>query len=585
MKAKQGSGGRMPRALPFTGTTATRELIEEFGHPHDEPARGCQMLRFDLYPSGAGLLLARLSGRELQGGETAMGQVHACRALANAESLRPRAVIVTIGNSGARSFNDRPDLQLAKRAIEEGWLKWVIWRDPIRLARELMPAEEFYALLREHSVGLYFASMGRAVNWRQDRLAIRTLNMLGAEEREWIAERTHAALHSRYVDEGRGWPGTKRFGIRRHWATKELEVDPIQWEFAKRIHYGFADLGADGITGIRLLRERLLKLGCELSVEEIRTILRDPIYVTGEYSVRIAGVETPQKPVPLADPIPAAVFAFNQQLLGARKGKNTRTAVGEFLLSAVEFSHRPCRDLRNKDGARPLLRGRREPGRKRLAYRHLPWVPKACYGLVLDRDNIDPPVLKQLLALAGNPALQAAWLAAEPVPAFSASGELLDENARKALRQRIRQRRRQKAQLTRTFLERGDADGTVEAAAYWELVAAISEEIEDLEARLASVDGSVAPPAAPAAAELRAAMAEVLVETPGSDGELVRRSALVAALLREVVVDEVEPGVITVELVTALSAESGVELIEPHTKHDNRGGMSLGDRGDGRPAI
>jgi DNA invertase Pin-like site-specific DNA recombinase len=563
MISRPGTGGRIPRALPFTGTTATAELIERLGLPVDEPAQGCQMLRFDSDPDGDGLILARLSGRELQGGETAMGQVHACLELAKKEGLRPRAIIVTIRNSGARSFDDRPDMQLVRRAIDEGWCQWVAWRDPIRLARELMPAEQFYELLRKTETRLYFASFGRETNWRQDRLSIRTLGLLGAEEREWILERTRSAIHSRYVGEGRGWPGTKRFGIRRNWATKELEVDPLQWEFVKRIHFHFAEVATDGIKGIRALSEVLERLGCQLSVEELRTILRDPIYVTGEYSVRVNGVETPQRAVPLADAIPAAIFAFNQQLLATRRGKNTRTAVGEFLLNSVVFAHEPCRMLRNSRGLRPLLRGRRQSDRQRMAYRHSPWVPQACHGLALDRDAIDPLVIDRLCTLSSDGALLRAWSESGQVPAFSPGG-LLDSDARATLRQRIRSRERQKAQLTRVYLDRAAVDDVITISAYWELVGAISDEITGLQARLASAGNpAVALPVPVQAAELAGAMRAVFDDT-GTPGSLIRRTALTAALIREVVVTESREGDLMIKVVPWLGGD--VESDGPDTK-------------------
>lgn len=156
-----------------------------------------------------------------------------------------------------------------------------------------MPAERYYRMLQENDVALILARLGRAVTWRQDRLAIRALGIVGAEEREQIRERTHGALERRFVNEGRGWPGSRRFGFRRNPITKYLDVDPAQWPFVKAIHFGFANLEDGSGKGVRRLAMSLADRGCGLSVAQIRKILRDPIYVTGLWSITYRGEVKP----------------------------------------------------------------------------------------------------------------------------------------------------------------------------------------------------------------------------------------------------------------------------------------------------
>ena len=208
----------------------------------------------------------------------------------------PRSILLTVHNSGARPYESRPDFIAVRRAAQAGWLRWVAWRSPDRIARSVLAAELFYEFLKEHNVDLYLAQLGGVVDWRTHRVYLRTLSIVSVEELELLVERTRGAIRQRYPAEGRGWPGTRRFGFRRNWATKHLETDPAQWEFVRRIHLGYAEFEDGGNAGMRTLQERLARVGCELSRSQIRRILMDPIYVTGEYCVRVDGVSSRNVP-------------------------------------------------------------------------------------------------------------------------------------------------------------------------------------------------------------------------------------------------------------------------------------------------
>lgn len=528
-------GGRTPRALPFTGTSATEDLIAELGQPHIEVEARVQLLIWEDDPSGDGILEARLSGHELQGGETAMGQIHPQREMARRLALRPRLIVVSIHNSGLRRYENRPDFRIIEEAIDLGWCRWVAWRGPDRIARDVLPAEMFYDLLQRRDVALYLSDRGGLVDWELDRVYLRTLGIVSAEEAIAIRKRTQTAIRTRYPDQQRGWPASKRFGFRRNWATKFLEVHPEQWEHVKRIHLRYSELEDGRGGGLRALQAELLACGCELSVERIRKILRDPIYVSGEFSVMISGETRPQRPIPLDDPIPAHVFQRNEELLGLRAGRETKTPPGWFCLNGVPVRHERCEHLTNERGLRTYLKGRILFD-KVEAYRHSPWVPAGCRGYVLDRSVLEPPVMAALRTLAESAPLVAAWDARRIALVRGYTPLVLDKRRIQILRMRIRHRQMQKAQLTRAYLERLDQGEQANELAYIQLVGALDQEIAQLEERVAA---AVAAPAVSGDApprELADALGELLTDdVPLQPERRLQRAALVQALVDEIV--------------------------------------------------
>lgn len=547
---RPGAGGRLPRSSPFTGTSATADLIRELGQPQIEVHGSTQLLLWPVDPTGDGIILGRLSGREVEGGETAMGQVHPLRALADRLELRPRLIVMGIQNSGMRPYADRPDFALIEEAIAHGWCRWVAWRGPDRIARDVLPAETFYDVLRRHDVALYLQALGRAVDWRHDRIALRALGMVSAEEASAIKERTHTAIRSRYIAEGRGWPASKRFGFRRNWATKFLEPDPDQWEFVKRIHLGYADAASDHRGGLRTLRDELLEVGCELSHQRLVTILRDRIYVDGSFAVMVDGSLVAQRPIALDDPIPEQVFQRNQELLDLRRGPERTTRQGDFCLNGVPVVHTDCAGLVDKRGLQSYLKGRLLRGV--CAYRHSPWVPDQCRGFVLDREALERPVIEALRGVADSPELVRAWTNHRRSERRGLDPDVLSPHQRRQLRRRIRERELQKAQLVRGFTERLTTEREVNELAYWDLVGALTLEIDQLRARLARAtlepsvrDGEVA-------GSLREAILEVLtIEVPESGALRTQRAALVQALVEEIRITAVE-GRVEIHIVTTL---------------------------------
>lgn len=479
---RPGTGGRQPLASPYTATSATRELYEHLGAPLAASRMGVTMLSWVEDSGGEGIIFARLSSRDVQRGETAMLQIHPGRNMMAALGLRARLLIVTTDNTGARVYARRPDFAVIEQARAEGWLRWVCWRDQERVAREPMPFEQFMRYALDAPIDVYLQSLGRRVDWNTDRLMLRTLGIVSAEEREKITERTHRALRERWLKEGRGWPSARRFGFRRNPVTKFLEVDLEQWEFVKRIHLGYAGLEQRaGGRGVAALAGEMTALGCELSPAQVRRILRDRMYVDGTWSV--SNGKYPGRPVPLGEPIPEAVYERNQELLGLRRGRSSRTAIGEFALTGVPVIHDACEHRRDDAGRATTLRGRRHRDRAGLAYRHAPWVPEGCRGFSIARTELDAAVIRALVDLSDHPVLQSTWQRAYR-PDAAAIPPVLSENDVRTLRLRIGRMRRQLGRVRRLHRESLLAGASLDLSLYGELVDDLTSEIARHEARL-----------------------------------------------------------------------------------------------------
>lgn len=563
---RPGTGGRQPLANPHTFTSATADLIAERGHPHRERINGGAVLTWVDDPVGEGIIAGRLSNRDVQQGETALGQVHPARELCEDLGLSARLIVLTTNNSGVPDFEERSDFSVIAEAIEAGWCKWVMWRDVDRIARDPMPAEAFLRLLRQHNVELYLTCFGRPMRWDEDRLQIRTRVVHSAEELEGIKRRTHDALEARWLKEGRGWPGAKRFGFRRNEFTKFLEVDPDQWEFVKRIHFGYAKLADGERNGVRALRDQLRELGCDLSEPRIRRILADSIYVDGSWSVRHQGQRYPCRTIQLTEPIPATVFQHKQELLGQRRGKQTTTPPGYFCLNAIPVSHDRCAGARDVHNRLSSLRGFFHRGRPGARYRHSPWVPRSCRGLVIAQRNLEEPVLRALLGIASHPVLLEEWRRAERLGDPAMRQELMSMAEAEEAHHRLAALQRQSARLARRFRDRLAHGETIDERDFHQMIDGVRAEIDELLRRLAErqADFDLGRPSARARADaqgLRRALAAVLTPEVPSDAPLrTQRAALVQAAVDDVMVHDREQGSVAVEVRTPLGVETAGEV-------------------------
>lgn len=559
MPGRPGSGGRQPHATPYSGTSATAELYARLGPPQRHSLGGVQMLVWIDDEHGDGVIFARLSGRELKNGETAMGQVHPAHSLCASEGLRPRLIVVTLNNTGARDYGERPDFGLVAEAREAGWLRWTMWRDVDRMAREPLAAELFWRLQREAEIDLYLTRLGRAVDWNRDRSLLRTLGVFSAEERELIKQRTHEALVSRYLKEGRGWPAARPFGFRRNPLTKFLEVDPEQWEFVKRLHYGYATFEDENGHGIRRIAADLADLGCELGRSQIQRILANRIYVDGKSSVTYDGVVYPVRPVALSDPIPEEIFWRNQELLALRRGKNTRTPPGVFVLNVVPIVHARCARERRRDRA-AHLRGRIQKGRETRRYKHWPWVPRTCRGYGLSQASLEPPVLRALRTLDQHPLVRERWASTRGLRPKLVLDPLLCPEQLRQLSRRRAALRRQLARLERSSLDRLAAGEAIDGESFGQLTAAVRGEVSELDDRIKRSEAAISHLDPRGSQEVRdqsglqQALERVLsLDVPKDRERRLARMAAVAAAITRIVIKDSDDGQLRIEIHSPLA--------------------------------
>ena len=544
----------MPRAMPFTATSATAALRTAFGAPERwSGGGGASVECWEIDAGGDGIEFARLSSRDVQGGETAAAQLAPVRDLSQRLPLSARLIVVTTNNSGARRFEERPDFAIASRAIEDGWCRWISWRSADRIARADLPLALFYDLLRRTGTLLYLAELGRAVDWERDQLELGVRGIIGEQERIAIKKRTHGALERAWLDTGRGWPGKRPFGFRRHWATKHLEPDPEQWPFIMYIHRRYPELVAEG-SGLRVLSAELAAMGCEISTNRVRRVLDDPIYATGEYTVTYGGKQVACQPVPLDEPVPLSLLQANRELLSLNRGRATKTPLGSFCLNGLPFLHARCMHVRRGNEA-PILKGRLHANRPVAVYRHEPFVPEGCRGYVLDRATIEPPIMAALRTLARDQTLAISWAAAQRAPAAFAPQPFAGQ--RSHLERQIGKLERQAARLARDFRTRLAAGERANELAYWELVGGIRAEVAQLRARLRAAEGEISPLALPGAedGDLVAAFAALLTdEVPADEQVRLGRASLVSALVEGVVVHDHKDGSVEIELLTPFSS-------------------------------
>jgi hypothetical protein len=553
---RPGTGGRMPRQSAYAQTEATAELYEELGPPRVSVVSGTTLMVWDVSEDGDGLIAARLSSRDLQGGETAMGQVHGGRELAKRFDLKPRRIVVTINNSGAKDYEDRPDFELIEQDILSGGVRWVAWRDPDRIAREEHAFFTFLRLMKRSGSTLYLANLGRAVDWTSDRFQLSVQSAVAADERERIYLRCHGPLHNRWLAEGRGWPACGGFGFRRNKTTKFLEIDPEQWPFVEMAFYNYLELEPrNGTTkaGYEGVAETLEKAGCSLGKERWRQILKNPIYVTGEYCVRRKGELIACEPINLEGRgIPADVFQRVQELSTLRTGKTQRNPAGTFIYNGICW----CGTCGQK------LTARYVKGSDRPAYRHPSPVPASCRGRIFDAALVEANGIRELLRLHSCQELQLAWTA-RPQIELTNGNPVLSADQIAELSKRARALEQSKKGLIRDFNQRlvqqaavaESASGVlkVDEGMFQQMIGGIDEEIDELKTRIerANTLNQVREASIALRRESESvleAMKEILTEEIPEDLALrVKRAALVKTLLSKVVLIEAD-GKITMEL-------------------------------------
>ncbi len=569
---RPGVGGRQPRLDRQEPETALAELRALLGEPvlwrvSNEFVEAGLVAVWDarnqgvsevLDPRGNTLIQGRMSSDDRRNDETPPNHILPCLDLCERfELLRPRMVVMCVDVTGTADMEYRPDLQLAETAIKSGWARHVVWRSGDRIAREIVPAEFYYRLLKQHGVGLWLAVWGRKVQWNTDRLALRAQNMVSSEEREMSTQRMQHGALTQGPLAGRGWLGSPpRFGLIRQ--RKELVVDEEQWEWIKHIFFLARQLEDGSPNSTRKLAEKLGKR-CPFDHEHIRAILQDPIYVTGEWAVWVRGVLVAQKPIHWpGGGIPASVFQEVQNILRLNQGRTSRTPLGEFLLNYVECVHLRCLDAPRKNGARALIKGYMENTHKKAEphkvgrYGHYPFCPDQCrnQGFRWDKTELEHPIIRAAWQLIEHPELRKALDGQSVYPVSHVRGALQPAQRRELERQVERVRARKEA-AEREWMDMvtGSDDAEVDMKGLWqEIVMRVDEELQELEARLIDDDLMRADEDPNSTRGIqrnrrRVALREVLtLDTPDDPKKRALRAAVFQKLFPRVEIGEDEQG-------------------------------------------
>jgi len=514
---------------------------------------------YDYEADGDGVVLVRLSSQDIQNGETALGQARGVFEFCRRLDLTPRHVLVMLNCGSKVAYEQRVDWQLLRDGARLGWLRWVAVREADRVSRNEVAAALFYRDIKAYDLRLYMSDLGRQVNLDDpaEKFVLNTFTNVGVFEAAQIRKRTMRPIQTRWIEEGRGWPKQPRFGFRRD-SQDFLEVDPEQWPFIERIHYDYATLNPLGGTSIRKLQQHIDALGCKLSPAQVGRILRDSIYVDGEWTCKFESKVWACRPIAIPNPIPREVFERNQALLSTMRGAPSKRPLGYFVLNHVRLLHRGCLE-EGRAHAEHMLRGQQED------YRHVRCPSSSCWGVAIPRETLDALVIGKLLELCESEELQQAW-ATRPEP--SGRDGTPDDAEIESIRTDLRLRRRQLEEANRQWLDASarkpaaDLLGTFQRA-----TGVLSAEIETLERRLEHAERLRAARADMQAGERRQELLrrarEVLTTDAPSDPDVAqRRVAFVSQAIDEVIV-EVEGDDVTVEIFGPLVERTRVSSADP----------------------
>jgi DNA invertase Pin-like site-specific DNA recombinase len=553
-RVRPGTGGRNPAPHVLTQTTATRELIELIGPPIEVRAIGAMRVHIYLYDeTGDGIIDARLSGRDIQNGETALGQVHPALEGAKRLGLLPRYIVVATDVSGGNFLKDRPDLLFLQDEILNSRCRWVWFRQVDRIARRPQVFYTFAELLESADVQLYLTDIpGRPVDWENDEIHLGFDSLMGSRERREIYNRTHGALVRRWLNEGRGWPGALRFGFRRSHETKYPEIDPEQWKYVRMIFELYAQYEDGEGSGVRAVQAALEKAGCNLAISTIQRVLKNEVYFTGEWTTQRAGQVVENKPIEIPEDqrISPELYERVQNLRKLRRGKDMRTPPGTFALNRIGHFI---------DGTRIRARVTKPDADEVIYYR--PYsvkkgdkIPKRWHGWKIEADLLEDAIFDELLRLANCLELQEEWTKIAH-PDFGGSTPILSEEARVDLTRRIRNLDTAIAKLDRQMATRvadggvGDTDLFAERRKIVGPLEADKKGMEEQLRRAEAIESMRKTTKPKADASLLDALRQVLTSDDDDEPEVVlKRTVFLEKALSSVVLDIGDDGRVIAQL-------------------------------------
>ncbi len=550
---RPGQGGRR-RATPLnTLAGVLNELDARYGAGKEMREHGHILRFFEIDSDGDGALMARLSGNDINKGETIAAQLDVQHEMTRSLGLRPRWVIVELNADRNVAYEQRMGFALVRDLVLLHGLDWVSWREIGRIARDQMTNMQFCRWLQEHALRLYFArDTPPLVDWKSRKLEYAMRRLLAENEADAIVSRTSDGLLRRYLEKGRGWPGLVPFGFMRG-PLGYLIVDEDQWAIVERIYELYLSTHPDARPfSIRDVLAHIRDEGTDITYYVVQRVLSDDLYVTGRLQATYQGQVYDVDPIQLRRPISAETFARAQAQRAARRGKNNRTPYGYFALNHIKLVHARCQD-QWAYGQRLRMSAylyTHEPcSWETHRYAHRPPSPTCEMGGVA-APALERAVIEAVHLLAGDEDIRKAWINNSRGPSTPVTAVTLSESEISAIDAKLQLQRHRHADLMARFVADDVAHGEA-IGQYADLANALTVDISRLEQRLARARQETVLPASIDHTSLLERLRDELPVAPALDdpAKLHRRVELLRACVSKVVVhDDRSTGRISVEI-------------------------------------
>lgn len=589
VKVRPGNRRAKPRLDPALG------LEEILGEVSWQPASaGAYVAVVERDPEGSAVGCGRLSGEDRN--ETMVTQVEG---LIDLEQRTPeltyRYLILAVDMSGKRLVRadplippapgtaERDDMVILDQFIQQGWVEHIAFWSVDRIARKVLPAHVLYDRWEQNDLGLWLVVNGGQIDYQDDDLLLGVLTMTSSNERKNIVRRTRGGLMRKGPLAGRGHLNTCPTFFRRD-EFGNVEEDPAIWKYLLRI-CELADQGLGSTPSVgastREISARLAEEGFEMDHDRIRVLLDNLLpYVTGEWTVKVSGIEIPQTPIQLKNPVPSDRAQRIRDWLELRKGGSENTQLGEYVFNYVETVHKQCEGEKGGVQNREIrIRGYNLLHIKRPTrmLRHKPVVPGCCKGQGRGKagawtwpaDELERAAFLKVREIASHPeVLRQLTLATRHV--VSDTSARLTTEERLELEQQLEVLIRDREAAADVWVEKGSGEGTPDfddfklvMGGYNRRITALQRRLEN-DAALAAAEQNESESEGRQDKRLKDFLEIMTVERPRDPRMMALRARLFSLIVSKVIIDDDGRGPITLILESNLvPPDSPAELANP----------------------
>lgn len=544
-------------------------------------------------PEGNTIGCGRLSGEDRN--ETMVTQVEGLLDLEERSAeLTYRYLVLAVDMSGKRLVRpdpflppprgtaERDDMVIVDQFIQEGWVEHLAFWSVDRIARKVLPAHVLYDRWEANDLGLWLVVNGGQIDYQDDDLLLGVLTMTSSNERKSIVRRTRGGLLRKGPLAGRGHLNSCPTFFRRD-ELGNVEEDPAVWKYCLRM-FELADLGLGTTASVgasmREIAAKLAEEGFEIDHDRVRVLLDDIVYSTGEWKVRVSGIEIPQTPIQLNNPVPIDRAQRIQDWLRMRKGGSKNTQLGEVLFNYVETVHRQCEgETGGPKGEKVRIRGYRDPHikREKLMLRHKSFVPECCKGKGRGKaggwtwpvDEFARAAVLKVREIASHPEMLR-QLALATRHAIADTSTRLTAEERHELEQQLEALLQQREAAADVWIQEKGGEGTPDFDDFQLAVRGFNRRIRALECRLENDEALALAQEREGGGEgpedkrLEDFLEIMTLDTPTDPRMMALRARLFSLVVSKVIIDDDGVGPITLILESPLvPSDSPVELASP----------------------